>query len=141
MELGSKISVSFKVEQHYQCSDVNSIHNRTGLILRKLREARDRGNHDAIAISITACSGDHFQVRKITDAIDQLSKTNLMPVYTFVEDYALDAGFLLLMAGKEAYANPFSLVGDVGKSYKTYYIGRLLQKLGLSLKQYSSRKI
>ena len=64
-----------------------------------------------------------------------------MPVYTFAEDYALDAGFLLLMAGKECYANPFSLVGDVGKSYKTYYIGRLLQKLGVFLKQYPSGRL
>jgi ClpP class serine protease len=61
-----------------------------------------------------------------------------MPIYTFAEDYALDAGFLLLMAGKEVYANPFTLVGDVGKSYKTYYIGRLLQKFNLELKQYPS---
>ena len=40
------------------------------------------------------------------------------------------------MAGKEAYANPFSLIGDVGKSYKTYYIGRLLEKFNIALKQY-----
>lgn len=57
-------------------------------------------------------------------------------MYTFAEDAALDAGFLLLMAGKEAYVNPFSVIGDIGKSYRTYYIGRLLQKLNLSLKQY-----
>lgn len=64
-----------------------------------------------------------------------------MPVYTFAEDYALDAGFLLLMSGKEIYANPFTLVGDVGKSYKTYYIGRLLQKFNIELKQYPSGEI
>lgn len=108
-------------------------------MLRKLREARDRGNHEAIAISISACSGDHYQVRKLTEAIDELSKSNLMPVYTFAEDYALDSGCLLLMAGKEIYANPFSLIGDIGKSYKTYYIGRLLERFGLSVEQFGSK--
>lgn len=70
--------------------------------------------------------------RKRTCSLESLR----LPVYTFAEDAAMDAGFLLLMAGKEAYANPFSMIGDVGKSYKTYYIGRLLQKLNLTLKQY-----
>ena len=47
------------------------------MILRKLREARDRKQHEAIALSISHCSGDQYQVRTIVEAIDELSKSNL----------------------------------------------------------------
>lgn len=108
----------------------------TGVLLEKLNSAGGRKEHDALALSISACAGDHYQVRKVVDAIDYLSKEKLLPVYTFAEDYALDSGCLLLMAGKEAYANPFSIIGDVGKSYKTYYIGRLLESIGVGIKRF-----
>ena len=65
-----------------------------------------------------------------------MSRLPSLPIYTFAEDVALDAGFFMLMSGKEIYANPFSLIGDAGKSYKTFYIGRLLEKFNLAFRQY-----
>ena len=40
-------------------------------------------------------------------------------MYTFTEDAAMNAVFLLLMAGEEAYDNPFSMIRDIGKRYNT----------------------
>ena len=45
--------------------------------MQKLRKARDAKNYEAVAVSISSCTGDQYQVRKLVDAIDELSKSNL----------------------------------------------------------------
>lgn len=45
-----------------------------------------------------------------------------MPVYTFAEDFAIDTGYLLLCCGNEVRANPFSIVGDIGRSVKLFAV-------------------
>jgi ClpP class serine protease len=48
-----------------------------GIALKKLHKARDSTKYEAIAISINSCTGDQYHIRKLVDAIDELSKKNL----------------------------------------------------------------
>lgn len=48
-----------------------------GVALRKIHDARDLSKYEAIAISINSCTGDQYQVRKLVEAVDELSKKNL----------------------------------------------------------------
>lgn len=51
------------------------------------------------------------------------------PLYTFAEGTSLDVGFMLLMSGTHITANPFSVLGDIGKDYKIVVIDRLMERL------------
>lgn len=62
----------------------------------------------------------------------------MMPIYTFAEDFAIDTGYLLLSCGNEVSANPFSIVGDIGRSVKLFAIQQLLGKLGFKYEVFSS---
>jgi ClpP class serine protease len=72
------------------------------------------------------------------EALDELSKKQIMPIYTFAEDFAIDTGYLLLCCGNEVRANPFSIVGDIGRSVKLVAVQQLLKKLGVQHYAYSS---
>ncbi len=43
-----------------------------------------------------------------------------------------------LLAGSEVTANPFSLLGDMGRDYKMIMVQRLMEKLQLVTKKYPS---
>ena len=43
---------------------------------------------------------------------------------------------MVLLAGKTITANPFSVVGDIGKSRKVHLIKNLLEKLEIKFKHY-----
>lgn len=59
-------------------------------------------------------------------------------MYTFAQDSALDVGFMPLLAGSEVTANPFSLLGDLGRDYRMIVAERLLAKLKVITKKYPS---
>ena len=59
-------------------------------------------------------------------------------MFTFAQDSALDVGLMPLLAGSEVTANPFALLGDVGRDYKMIVVQRLLEKLKIVTKKYPS---
>lgn len=121
---------------HIKLSKSLSPYN-TRKFLNYLRDIRPK-NYDAIAISIQAGAGDFVQTKIAMEALDELSKKQIMPIYTFAEDFAIDTGYLLLCCGNEVRANPFSIVGDIGRSVKLVAVQQLLKKLGVQHYAYSS---
>lgn len=109
----------------------------TRKFLMYLRSIRPK-NYDALAISIQAGAGNFVQTKIAIEALDELSKKQMMPIYTFAEDFAIDTGYLLLSCGNEVSANPFSIVGDIGRSVKLFAIQQLLGKLGFKYEVFSS---
>lgn len=110
----------------------------THAVLERLRNLRGTKRFDAFAISIETAQGDHNYAKILVDSIEEFSRTNLVPVYTFTEDAALDSGYLFALAGKTITANPFSVIGDIGRSRKVKVIQGLLDKFAIKFKQYPS---
>ena len=48
-----------------------------GITLSKNDDDRDSSKYEAIAISINSCTGDQYQVIKLVEAVEELSKKNL----------------------------------------------------------------
>lgn len=57
-------------------------------------------------------------------------------MFTFAQDSALDVGLMPLLAGSEVTANPFSLLGDMGRDFKIVVLERLLGRLKVVAKKY-----
>jgi hypothetical protein len=62
-----------------------------------------------------------------------------IPIYSFVEDYAIGSGYNMLLAGKEISLNPFSIVGSIGRSYKSLALSKLCKKLGITYENFTTR--
>ena len=61
-----------------------------------------------------------------------------IPVYTFAEDFVVDTGYYLMLAGNEISVNPFSVVGCIGRSYKTLVFNKLWKSLDISYDSFTT---
>ncbi|EGR33113.1 serine protease, putative [Ichthyophthirius multifiliis] len=78
-------------------------------------------------------SGLYAQAYEIAKYLEVFQKENNIPVYTFAEEKAYLAGYLLLCSGKESYCDPISLVGNFGIKQQNLKIhDQLVNRLGLT---------
>lgn len=106
-------------------------------IIKTLEDVK-RSKPDALAISLQMGTGSYIQTKIQVDAITTLSLQHTIPVYSFAEDYALGSGYAMLLASNHISVNPFTIIGCIGRSYKTLAITKLCNKLGLSYQSYST---
>jgi ClpP class serine protease len=75
-------------------------------------------NKDKIAVLINSTGGDYAQAHIMVKKIAQIAKRNNAQVWTFAQEWALNAGFLLLASGHRVFVNKASVVGglEVGEA-------------------------
>jgi len=94
----------------------------------------------AIAIQINSPGGSPVQSMLIYKRIRALAEEKDLPVYVFTEDVAASGGYLIALAGDEIYADPSSIVGSIGVVSAGFGFDRLIKKIGVERRVYTSGK-
>jgi ClpP class serine protease len=68
----------------------------------------------AIAVSINSPGGLPAQADIISSKLQTFSKKHHLPLLTFAESICASAGYYILCAGDQSYADKTSLVGSIG---------------------------
>jgi serine protease SohB len=115
---------------------------RPGLMLasvaRQLERAFAVRNARAVALLINSPGGSPVQSHLIFLRIRSLAAEKKLPVIAFAEDVAASGGYMLACAADEIICDPSSIVGSIGVLGGTFGFPRLLEKLGIERRIYTS---
>ena len=115
---------------------------RPGLMLasvaRQLERAFAMRKARAVALLINSPGGSPVQSHLIYLRIRSLAAEKKLPVIAFAEDVAASGGYMLACAADEIICDPSSIVGSIGVIGGTFGFPRLLEKLGVERRIYSS---
>jgi len=115
---------------------------RPGLMLASLARQFERAfavrNARAVALAINSPGGSPVQSRLIYLRIRALAAEKKLPVIAFAEDVAASGGYMLACAGDEIICDPSSIVGSIGVVGGTFGFPKLLEKLGVERRLYTS---
>jgi serine protease SohB len=115
---------------------------RPGLMLasvaRQLERAFAVRNARAVALLINSPGGSPVQSHLIYLRIKSLAAEKKLPVIAFAEDVAASGGYMLACAADEIICDPSSIVGSIGVLGGTFGFPRLLEKLGIERRIYTS---
>lgn len=92
----------------------------------------------AVAILINSPGGSPVQSHLIYKRIRALAKENQKTVFVFCEDVCASGGYFLAVAGDEIYADPSSIVGSIGVISAGFGFEKLIDKLGVERRVYTS---
>ena len=70
-------------------------------------------NKDKIAVLINSHGGCYAQSHIIARKIAQIAKRNNAQVWTFAQEWAINAGFLLLSTGDRVFVDKASVIGGL----------------------------
>src|SRR5256885_8324238 len=115
---------------------------RPGLMLasvaRQLERAFAMRKARAVALLINSPGGSPVQSHLIYLRIRSLAAEKKLPVIAFAEDVAASGGYMLTCAADEIICDPSSIVGSIGVLGGTFGLPRLLAKLGIERRIYTS---
>jgi serine protease SohB len=115
---------------------------RPGLLLstiaRTLERAFNVPRARAIALIINSPGGSPSQSHLIYRRIRQLAEEKHIPVLAFVEDVGASGGYMLACAADEIICDQFSIVGSIGVVGGTFGFTKLMDKLGVERRVYTS---
>ena len=115
---------------------------RPGLTLsscaRSLERAFSMSNAKAVALLINSPGGSAVQSHLIFKRIRALAAEKSLPVIAFVEDVAASGGYMIACAADEIVADPSSVVGSIGVVGGSFGFDRLLDKIGIERRLYTS---
>jgi signal peptide peptidase SppA len=115
---------------------------RPGILLstvaRSLERAFDVPNARAVALIINSPGGSPAQSHLIFRRIRQLAEEKHLPVLAFVEDVGASGGYMLACAADEIICDQFSIVGSIGVVGGTFGVPKLMEKLGIERRLYTS---
>jgi signal peptide peptidase SppA len=115
---------------------------RPGLTLAACARALDRAfrTYDpvAVALAINSPGGSAAQSHLIFRRIRELAQEKSVPVIAFVEDVAASGGYMIACAADEIVADENSIVGSVGVVGGSFGFHRLLDKIGIERRLYTS---
>ena len=115
---------------------------RPGLMLASLARQLERAfavrNARAVALLINSPGGSPVQSHLIYLRIRSLAAEKKLPVIAFAEDVAASGGYMLACAADEIICDPSSIVGSIGVIGGTFGFPRLLEKLGVERRIYTS---
>jgi signal peptide peptidase SppA len=115
---------------------------RPGLMMatvaRTLERAFATRNARAVALIINSPGGSPAQSHLIFLRIRQLAEEKKIPVIAFVEDVGASGGYMLACAGDEIICDPYSIVGSIGVVGGSFGFPKLLDKLGVERRLYTS---
>lgn len=115
---------------------------RPGLMLASVARQLDRAfavrQARAIALLINSPGGSPVQSHLIYLRIRSLAAEKKIPVIAFAEDVAASGGYMIACAADEIICDPSSIVGSIGVLGGTFGFPKLLEKLGIERRLYSS---
>jgi signal peptide peptidase SppA len=107
-------------------------------VARPLERAFRMRNARAVALLINSPGGSPVQSHLIYRRIRQLAAENERPVIAFAEDVAASGGYMIACAGDEIICDPSSIVGSIGVVGSSFGFVRLMDKLGIERRLYTS---
>lgn len=111
---------------------VGSITPRTSETFAPLIKNAYKSEFDAIALSINSGTGSLSETKKLSADLTKLSEAKIAPIYSFIENYALDVGYMLASCGHQISASPFSVIGDLERSSQLISLQKFYEKFGIS---------
>ena len=115
---------------------------RPGLMLasvaRQLERAFAMRRARAVALLINSPGGSPVQSHLIYLRIRSLAAEKKLPVIAFAEDVAASGGYMLACAADEIICDPSSIVGSIGVLGGTFGFPKLMEKLGVERRIYTS---
>ncbi len=115
---------------------------RPGLTLSSVAKQLDRAfawpRARAVALSINSPGGSAVQSHLVFQRVRQLSAEKKLPAIAFVEDVAASGGYMIACAADEIVADPSSIVGSIGVIGATFGFDRLIEKIGVERRIYTS---
>jgi serine protease SohB len=115
---------------------------RPGLTLASCARALDRAfgfrRARAVALVINSPGGSAVQSHLIHRRIRALAAEKKLPVIAFVEDVGASGGYMIACAADEIVADVSSLVGSIGVVGGSFGFHRLLDKIGVERRLYTS---
>jgi serine protease SohB len=115
---------------------------RPGLSLAGTAKVIERAfnvrNAHAVAMIINSPGGSPSQSHLIFQRIRQLSAEKGIPVFAFIEDIGASGGYMLACAADEIIADTYSLVGSIGVVGGSFGFEKLIDKLGIERRLYTS---
>jgi serine protease SohB len=115
---------------------------RPGLSLastaKMIQRAFGTRNARAVALIINSPGGSPAQSHLIFQRIRQLSAEKNIPVFAFIEDIGASGGYMLACSADEIVADTYSLVGSIGVVGGSFGFEKLIDKLGIERRLYTS---
>jgi serine protease SohB len=115
---------------------------KPGLTLSSCARALDRAfkaySPVAVALAINSPGGSAAQSHLIFRRIRALAEEKSVPVIAFVEDVAASGGYMIACAADEIVADEHSIVGSIGVVGGSFGFHRLLEKIGVERRLYTS---
>src|SRR5438046_3467495 len=115
---------------------------RPGLTLSSVARSLERAfawpNAKAVALAINSPGGSAVQSHLIFRRIRQLAEEHARPVIAFVEDVAASGGYMIACAADEIVCDVSSVVGSIGVVGGTFGFDKLIEKLGIERRLYTS---
>jgi serine protease SohB len=95
-------------------------------------------NARAVALIVNSPGGSPSQSHLIFQRIRQLSAEKGIPVFAFIEDIGASGGYMLACSADEIVADVYSLVGSIGVVGGSFGFEKLIDKLGIERRLYTS---
>jgi serine protease SohB len=115
---------------------------RPGLSLASTAKTIERAfrmrNAHGVAMIINSPGGSPAQSHLIFQRIRQLSAEKNIPVFAFIEDIGASGGYMLACSADEIVADTYSLVGSIGVVGGSFGFEKLIDKLGIERRLYTS---
>jgi serine protease SohB len=115
---------------------------RPGLTLAGLARALERaftiGQAAAVAIVVNSPGGSPVQSHLIFRRIRQLAEQHHRRVMAFIEDAGASGGYMIACAADEIVADQHSIVGSIGVVGGSFGFDKLIGKLGIERRLYTS---
>jgi serine protease SohB len=115
---------------------------KPGLTLATCARSLDRAfalrRASAVALAINSPGGSAVQSHLICKRIRALAEEKKLPVIAFVEDVAASGGYMIACAADEIVADASSIVGSIGVVGGSFGFHRLLEKIGVERRLYTS---
>src|SRR5215813_12095333 len=92
----------------------------------------------AVALLINSPGGSAVQSHLIFKRVRALAEEKKVPVIAFVEDVAASGGYMIACAADEIVADVSSTVGSIGVVGGSFGFNRLLEKIGVERRLYTS---
>jgi serine protease SohB len=115
---------------------------RPGLTLASVARTLDRafaiGHAAAVALVINSPGGSAVQSHLIFRRIRQLAEQHNRRVIGFIEDAGASGGYMIACAADEIVADQHSIVGSIGVVGGSFGFDKLIAKLGVERRLYTS---
>jgi len=107
-------------------------------VARPLERAFTMRKAQAVALLINSPGGSAVQSHLIYRRIRALSEEHKRPVIAFTEDVAASGGYMIACAADEIICDASSVVGSIGVVGGSFGFAKLLDKLGIERRLYTS---